>query len=456
MHGSLPVFIIGGNMKKTKLPARFWVALTLFSFIGQVAWVVENMYFNVFIYKMFRADAGDISLMVAASAVAATVTTLIIGALSDKLGKRRIFIAGGYILWGISILSFALIRTDIIEKIVPATASAASVGVSLVIIMDCVMTFFGSSANDACFNAWLTDSTDQTNRGSAEGVNAMMPLIAILAVFGGFMPFDLDLPSSWVTIYAIIGAAVIAAGIAGFFLIRDNVKGPAEGAEGNYFANIFYGFRPSVVRRTPVLYATLAAFAVFGISIQIFMPYLILYYSVTLGIDNYVLVMAPAIIIAAAVTLAAGKCYDRFGFRATVIPALAALAAGYTVLYFCRAVVPVFIGSLLMMSGYLAGAAVFGAMLRDNTPPRRAGMFQGLRIVGQVLIPGMIGPAIGAAVLRGAEKVVGDDGTASFVPNRNIFLAALVAAVLILPLIAWVSALVKKGSAAEVTENGKA
>lgn len=109
-----------------------------------------------------------------------------------------------------------------------------------------------------------------------------------------------------------------------------------------------------------------------------------------------------------------------------------------------------------MMSGYLAGAAVFGAMLRDNTPPRRAGMFQGLRIVGQVLIPGMIGPAIGAAVLRGAEKVVGDDGTASFVPNHNIFLAALVAAVLILPLIAWVSALVKKGFAAEVTENGKA
>lgn len=254
-------------MKKTKLPARFWVALTLFSFIGQVAWVVENMYFNVFIYKMFRADAGDISLMVAASAVAATVTTLIIGALSDKLGKRRIFISGGYILWGISILSFALIRTDIIEKVIPATASAASVGVSLVIIMDCVMTFFGSSANDACFNAWLTDSTDQTNRGSAEGVNAMMPLIAILAVFGGFMPFNLDLPSSWVTIYAIIGAAVIAAGIAGFFLIRDNVKGPAEGAEENYFANIFYGFRPSVVRRTPVLYATLAAFAVFGISI---------------------------------------------------------------------------------------------------------------------------------------------------------------------------------------------
>ena len=84
-----------------------------------------------------------------------------------------------------------------------------------------------------------------------------------------------------------------------------------------------------------------------------------------------------------------------------------------------------------MMCGYLAGMAVFGAMLRDHTPQNRAGMFQGLRIVGQVLIPGIIGPAIGAWVLRNAETVLNDDGTTSFIPNENIFLAALLAAVLI-------------------------
>lgn len=429
-------------MERSKSSPRFWLALTVFSFVGQVAWVVENMYFNVFIYKMFRAGAAEISLMVAASAVAATVTTLLIGALSDKLGKRRIFISAGYILWGISILSFALIRTDIIEKFIPATASAASVGVSLVIIMDCVMTFFGSSANDACFNAWLTDSADPTNRGAAEGINAMMPLIAILAVFGGFMPFDLDLPSSWVAIYIIIGAVVIASGILGFFLIRDS--GTAAVREDGYLRSIFYGFRPSVMRREPVLYAVLAAFAVFGISIQIFMPYLILYYSVSLGMENYVLIMAPAIILAAAATVAAGKCYDRFGFGRTIIPALASLAAGYIVLFFFRSTLPVFIGSLLMMSGYLSGAAIFGAMLRDYTPPHRAGMFQGLRIVGQVLIPGIIGPAIGAAVLRDAQKIIGDDGTASFVPDRSIFSAALIAAVLILPMLFLIFSAIKR------------
>lgn len=54
-------------MQKTKLGGRFWLALTVFSLVGQVAWVVENMYFNVFIYKMFHATAAQISLMVAAS-----------------------------------------------------------------------------------------------------------------------------------------------------------------------------------------------------------------------------------------------------------------------------------------------------------------------------------------------------------------------------------------------------
>ncbi|MBO5912599.1 MAG: MFS transporter, partial [Clostridia bacterium] len=152
---------------KTKTNGKFWLALVIFSLIGQVAWVVENMYFNVFIYKMFNASADAISYMVAASAVAATLTTVFIGALSDKIGKRKLFICGGYIVWGVSIMSFALIRTDIIGTFIPSTVSAAAVGVSLVIIMDCVMTFFGSSANDAAFNAWLTDVTDETNRGSA-------------------------------------------------------------------------------------------------------------------------------------------------------------------------------------------------------------------------------------------------------------------------------------------------
>ena len=432
-------------MERTKNTGRFYLALVIFSLVGQVAWVVENMYFNVFVYKMFHASASDISLMVAASAVSATVTTLIIGALSDKLGKRKLFICGGYIVWGITIWSFSLIRMDVIESLFPGVASAAAVGVLLVIIMDCVMTFFGSSANDACFNAWLTDMTDETNRGAAEGINSMMPLLAILVVFGGFMGFDLNRAESWTAIFNIIGIVVIAIGVLGIFLIRE----PQGRTEENqkFFANILYGFRPGVIAANKPLYATLLAVAVFNISIQIFMPYLILYYNVTLQMADYVLIMAPAIILAAVFTAVYGRVYDRIGFRKAVIAPIVLLMAGYVFLYFFRSTALVFVGSLLMMCGNLGGGAMFGAMVRDHTPANKAGMFQGLRISAQVLIPGVIGPAIGAAVLKNAATIANDDGTTSFIPNENVFLAAFAAAIAIWLVLLWLFKLLKKEEA---------
>ena len=416
-------------MQKTKKTTKFYLALIVFSLVGQVAWVVENMYLNVFIYQMFNASAESISAMVAASAVTATVTTLLVGALSDKLGKRKAFICVGYILWGISIWGFALIRVMPVHylffRYYSFTGHAMALCVTLTIILDCVMTFFGSSANDACFNAWLTDSTDDTNRGAAEGINSMMPLVAILVVFGGFMGVDQSKEESWTLIFGVIGTVVLALGIAGFFLIEEKpVK--TEGNQ-NFFTNIFYGFRPGVMKENKPLYMTLIAVAVFNISIQIFMPYLILYYTVTLSMDNYVLIFAPAIIVAAAFTGLYGRVYDRKGFGTAVIPTLLMLMVGYVILYFCCGTAMVFVGSLIMMCGYLGTGAMLGAKVRTHTPENRSGMFQGLRICGQVLIPGVIGPAIGAAILKNADMVLNNDGTTSFVPNENIFLGAFIA-----------------------------
>ena len=417
---------------KNKLSGRFMAALTIFSLMGQIAWVVENMYFNVFIYKMFGASAGDISLMVAASAVAATLTTVFMGALSDKIGKRKLFICGGYILWGISIFSFVFLRSDVINKMIPATLSAASVGISFTIILDCAMTFFGSTANDAAFNAWLTDSTTAKNRGMAEGINAMMPLVAILAVFGGFMGFDLGKQKDWSVIFAIIGAATLIVGILGFFIIKEPKITPSD---KGYLSNIFYGFRPSTLNSNKSLYFVLFLFVIFNISIQIFMPYLIIYYEVSLGMADYVLIMAPAIIIASVVTAFFGRVYDKKGFKFSSVIPLIWLILGYVILGFTKSTLPVFIGSLLMMCGYLSGMAVFGASIRDNTPVGRSGSLQGVRIFAQVLIPGVVGPFIGKTVLSNAKTITNNDGTVSFVPNENIFFAALAVALIVFILV---------------------
>ena len=427
---------------KTKLSGKFWFVLVLFSLVGQIAWVVENMYLNVFIYKMFRASAADISAMVSASAIAATLTTVLMGALSDKLGKRKVFMCGGYLAWGISILGFALLKADLIGAMFPGVASAMAVGVTLVIVLDCVMTFFGSTANDAAFNAWLTDSTDDTNRGAAEGINAMMPLVAILAVFGGFMAFDLNNEASWTWIFVIIGGVVLAVGLAGCFIIKEPALTPAK--EG-YFKTVVHGFLPSTIRENSALYFYLAAFIVFNVSIQIFMPYLILYYEVSLEMADYVLIMAPAIILASVVTAFWGRVYDRKGFGFSGWCSLGWLAAGYTLLYLFRGTALVFLGSLLMMCGYLAGMAVFGAKIRELTPAGKAGMFQGVRIFSQVLVPGLVGPWIGKTVLANAEKIINNDGTESFIPNANIFLAALGAAVVLAVLLLLKNSKKQKG-----------
>ncbi|MDO5415386.1 MAG: MFS transporter [Bacillota bacterium] len=440
----------------TRPNKKFWIALVLFGLIGQVAWVVENMYLNVFIYKMFHASAAQIAMMVSASAVAAAVTTILMGALSDKVGKRKIFICGGYLVWGVTIMAFGFVRMDVLTPMFGGAVQAAAAGVSIVIALDCIMTFFGSTANDAAYNAWLTDSGNESNRGKIEGINAMMPLVAILVVFGGFMGFDLDQAGSWTVIFMIIGIVVLVIGIAGFFLMEDVDLSDADGGEKlSYWDNLRYSFRPSVFMSNKLLYAVIGAFAIFNISIQVFMPYLIVYYEQSLQMTGYVLILAPAIVMAAVFTAVYGRLYDQLGFKMSIVPVMVILSLGYIVLFCFKATVPVFIGSVLMMCGYLAGMAVFGAMIRSKIPMHMAGRFQGIRIIGQVLVPGVIGPAIGAYVLRDAEQIANNDGTYSFLPDEGIFMAALLVIVVLAVAVWGIFVMMRKGHYELLTEAGE-
>ena len=63
-----------------KLSPRVWLTLILVGLVGQFAWTIENMYFNVYLYNTISTDPGYISAMVGWSAAAATLTTLLMGA----------------------------------------------------------------------------------------------------------------------------------------------------------------------------------------------------------------------------------------------------------------------------------------------------------------------------------------------------------------------------------------
>lgn len=418
------------------LGRKTWVAIVLFSLFGQVAWTIENMFLNVFIEKSFGAGGTEISLMVSASAIAATLTTLFMGALSDKLGKRKVFISFGYLLWGLSIIGFALLRIDTLSAIFGQTVSAAAVGIGLTIAFDCLMTFFGSTANDAAFNAWMTDITDSSNRGKAEGINSAMPLLSILVVFGANMliPGTDEDPYHWTIFFLIFGVLVLIVGILSFFLIKEPKVEVDK--KTSYFKNIFYGFRISVIKQNKWLYVFLLGLCLFSISVQVFMPYLILYFENTREMKDYVLIFAPAIVLAAVFTIFYGKLIDKYGFKYMSIISLTIYLLGLLVLGLFTNQVLIFIGTLLMMMGFLSLTACFNSSIRDNTPSDKIGLFQGIRIFMSVLIPMLIGPWIGSAISGNTAFLgVTEKG---YQPSIYIFIGALLVGLLTYGILALV------------------
>ena len=408
------------------LGIRTWAALLTFGLIGQIAWTIENMYFNVFLYNTITGDTGMIAAMVAASAVVATATTLFMGALSDKLGKRKAFIVGGYLLWGLSVMAFALIRVSGLEKLMPAAAAAQTAAV-LVIILDCVMTFFGSSANDAAFNAWVTDITDDTNRGRVETVLAVMPMLAMLLVFG--LLDGLTAAGKWGTFFLIVGGLTMLGGALGHLFIRE----PAllHPQQENYLANVLYGLRPSVMQSHPALYLSLTALAIYSASQQVYMPYLIIYIQRYLGIDNYALVLGVVLLTASLVSVAFGKTIDKKGKSFVAIPAAVTAFSGLMLMFFSRSMVTVILSGIVMLGASLVLSACLQGMIRDYTPQNKAGRFQGIRILFQVLLPMVTGPYIGSAVIGNSGQTYEDLGTIKEVPTPAIFIASALVLVLI-------------------------
>ena len=409
-----------------KLGRKTWLAIILFSLCGQVAWTIENMLFNVFISEEFGASLNNIALMVSVSAIAATITTLFMGALSDKIGKRKVFICAGYLLWGLSIMAFALLKVENLSKVFGASVNAFALGVGLTIAFDVMMTFFGSTANDAAYNAWLTDITEENSRGKVEGINSAMPLVAILVVFGGQMLVDKN-PNKWTIIFLTIGILVFLVGILGIFIIKEP---KLEKRNDAYFKNIFYGFTPSVIKGNKTLYILLSGLMIFSISVQVFMPYLIIYFERTIKLENYVLVFAPAVVIAAVFTALYGKYVDSKGFFKTSLFSLTIYLLGLLLLTIFTNIVFVFLGTLFMMVGYLSLGAVFQTKIRDYTPEGKVGSFQGIRIFTAVLIPMLVGPWIGSLLSGNSSGasfgVVGD----SYTPSSLIFLGALLVGLL--------------------------
>ena len=416
---------------------RGWITLLVFGIAGQIAWSVENMYFNLFVYDTMAGNLDAVTLMVQLSGIVATVVTLVAGTLSDKIGNRRRFISYGYIFWGISVALFGCLSPELVGKIFSLDETRAlAVATVLVIVADCIMTMFGSSANDAAFNAWLTDNTKPSFRGTVEGVVAILPLFSMLAVVGGFGMLVGAIGYTWV--FVILGVVITACGVFGAFYVRDSETLAPSGS----FRDIFYGFRPSVIRENSPLYITFIIVGIYGIACQIFMPYLIIYMREYLGFSDleYSAVFAIAILIGGVINVVLGRISDKMEKSRLLYFAIMIFSLGLLAMYMANGMSHslniLFFGlaGFAMITGYIFVAQLTGAIMRDFTPSEDTGKLQGVRMIFAVLIPMTVGPMIGNAINKASGNMLEDAGadamTTQYIPAPGIFLAAAGVAVL--------------------------
>ncbi|MEX2684284.1 MAG: MFS transporter [Candidatus Sigynarchaeota archaeon] len=413
------------------------ITILLLGTTGQIAWILENNWFNVFVYDEITDMTAPIAWMVAVSAIVATLTTLVMGAASDRargrFGKRKPFIVLGYIAWGIITAIFPVV--DWIQHV--------GVAVVMVVIIDAVMTFFGSTANDAALNAWMTDIGHSSNRNRIQSLSSIATLIA--GVVGlGLAGVIIDSLGYFVFFY-MLGGIVSVSGVIGAALIPSPVEhATASHHEGSIWRDLAALLDPRVLRDNRTLFLLFVNMAISGIASQVYTPYLFIFVENYIGVPKAV--MSFYLIIILGVTLLSlaivGAISHRFNRRTlivlgTITGGLFMVLAGIVVPHLrgIPEAIPwaLFLYVLGMVPGLAAGVA-HGGWLQDTYPEGNVGKFQGVRMIFMVLLPMVIGPWIGDAVIYtfGIPTVSGGR-----IPTPEIFLfGGLISLFAVIPILA--------------------
>ncbi len=416
-------------MSKNKagdLGGKIWISVILFGLIGQIAWIVENMYFSRFMQNEITRAPYATTLMVALSAIFATISTLIGGALCDRAGKRKVFICWGYVLWGFTIAVFAFVPMQpSAEKVLPM--------VILVVAMDCIMSVIGSISNDAAFNTWITDISNTANRARVDTVLAIMPLFALAVVFGGFdsLTNASATTDDWKKFFLILGIIPTVGGIIGLFLMKDK-KGIQPNKDNSMLSDFTYSLQPRVIKENKMLYICLAGNMFSAIAYQVYVNYLFNIIEGTLGIADYIIPVGIIMVVAAVASVIISSAMDKHGKKHFYYPTIAAGIIGCLILWSAKFLIGknptvllavLIIGGILVIGVSLVMAGLFTASYRDYIPEGKEGLFQGCRMVMYVLIPMIIGPVVAQIIIGAFNKGVQDE---NIVYPMELFLGAAV------------------------------
>jgi MFS family permease len=401
----------------SSLTKTTWLSLILLGFAGQLAWGVENQYFNTFMYDNITPDPRPISWMVAASAITATLTTILMGAFSDQTrsrwGKRKPFILFGYLAWAVFTAAF------------PSAAYLKPVGlaIGIAILFDCIMTFFGSTANDAALNAYVTDVTTEGNRGRVVGVMQILTWVAILIVYGA----SGLIIAAWgyFTFFYLIGGLVFVFGLVGGTLI--NEEPDASSPPASYWRQLTDTFRIDSLNANRGFFLLLLALTLYGIAEQIFFPYLIIYLNHYLALPTLeasLIIFVCILVGGIALAYPFGLLADRIGRKELAVGAILLKMVGLILFSLMRDFIWLAVTGTLWLAAMSAWMISTGAWTKDLFPETKRGQFAGYFILFTVAFTMVPGPLIGGwlSATYGIPTIL--DGRAGFIPPPLIFQVA--------------------------------
>ena len=422
-------------MKKDKsnaISGRNWLLIWFLGLAGQLCWNVENQWFNTFVYAKIGPDASIIAWMTGVSAAMTTISTFVFGTWSDRMGKRKPFIFIGYILWGAFTILFG--ATEFLPT------SPILLAAVMVVAMDALMSFFGSMGNDAGFNSWTTDITNEHNRGQLGAVVAAQPVLAtIIGTVGGGMVIEYF---GYFAFFIFMGIFVAAVGILGILFMREG-KGLAPLRDEKGFAHqLFSLFDFKTFAKNKELFCVFFVMTVYFICFNFFFAHIGNYFIYTLGYSegNAGLIQGIGLGLAVLATIPAARFINKGRHALMIIVAVVSSVIGLTVVgLFGTVIVPIVIGTLLAGIGYVLILQTTTAWVKNLYPEGQRGQFEGVRIIFFVLIPMVVGPAIASVIIKTWGVPVVINGAAGMSPSRALFLwAAALSVLTLIPLFfAW-------------------
>jgi MFS family permease len=406
-----------GSKPGVGLPGKQFVSLMFLWLAGQLAWAIENQYYNTYMYDRITPDPRAVSWMVSITAVVSTVTTILMGTLSDrtrsKWGKRRPFIFVGFIFWGI----FTALFAD------SAYFKSVAMGVFMAILFDSIMTFFGATASDAAINAYVADVTTVENRGRISGAMQVMGWIATLIVYGGagFIIQAID----YTGFFYAVGAFALLIGL--IFAPMLTEKPDTSKPQGTFWGQIADTFQIKNLLAQRDLFLLFIALTLFMVGINTFFSYLMIYlqHHVNLSLTQSSILIGVAIIVGGVgLAVPLGVLADKWGRRQVAVLSVFLESIGLICFSISKSLPALIISGIVWLGAFTGWSVATGAWTKDLYPEEKRGQFAGLYILFNVAFTMIPGSLLGGWLSNKYGTAIVIDGKVGTVPPPLLFQVA--------------------------------